>query len=269
MLYRIYIILLSVITLAVLPLVHDQRSHAADFTARQVTVAIHKAAAGDRIDFSGKDLSELDLAGIDFKGAQLSNTNLYGADLSGANLKAADLARAKLDRAVLTKADFSGANLEGATILKPSVFSSPEFNIAEAPNFTGAILRGARIAARMDGVKFREADLSGATIGPSDMSVEGGLAPSSLMHGADFSEANLSGSEIRNIDFTFGRFPGARLNGARLVALNLTNTDFSGADLTGAEFSGCKFEGATFTGAKGLDSVKGLEAVSNLNRPDR
>jgi uncharacterized protein YjbI with pentapeptide repeats len=268
MLHRLHIILLSAF-MAMLPLGGADRAHAADFTARQVTVAIHKAAAGEKIDFSGKDLSGLDLAGIDFKGAQLAKTNLYGADLSSANLKATNLAGAKLDRAVLTKADFSGANLEGATILKPSVFSSPDFDIAETPNFTGAILRGARIAARMDGVKFREADLSGAQIGPFDMSVEGGLAPSSLMQGADFSAANLSQTDIRNIDFTFGRFPGARLNGAKLTALDLTNADFSGADLTGAQFSGCKFDGATFTGAKGLDSAKGLETVSNLNRPDR
>lgn len=269
MLHRLQIILLTAVMLAVLPLTMSPRAQAADFTARQVTVAIHKAVAGEKIDFSGKDLSELDLAGIDFKGAQLANVNLYGADLSGANLSASNLAGAKLDRAILTKADFSGANLEGATILKPSVFSSPDFNIAESPNFTGAVLRGARIAARMDGVKFRDADLTGAKIGPFDMSVEGGLAPSSLMEGADFSAANLSATEIRNINFTFGRFPGARLNSAKLVALDLTNADFSGADLTGAEFSGCKFEGATFTGAKGLDSVKGLETISNLNRPDR
>lgn len=238
---------------------------AADLTARQVAIAIYKAPAGEKIDFAGKDLSELDLAGIDFKAALLSKANLYGTDLSGANLKAADLAGAKLDRAVLTRADFSGANLEGSTILKPSVFTTPDFDLAESPTFAGAILKGARIIAAFDGVSFRNADLSGSKIGPFDMSVEAGIAPSTLMKSADFTGADLSGAEMRNLNMTFGRFSGARLNGARLLALDLTNVDFSGADLTGAEFSGCKFDGAIFTGAKGLDSVKGLETASTLN----
>lgn len=239
---------------------------AADFTARQVAIAIHKAAAGEKIDFAGKDLSELDLAGIDFKSASLAKANLYGADLSRANLKAVDLSGAKLDRAVLTRADFSGANLEGASILKPSVFTTPAFDLAESPVFTGAILRGARITAALDGAIFRDADLSGAKIGPFDMSVEAGIAPSTLMKSVDFTGANLSGVEMRNLNMTFGRFTGAQLVGARLFALDLTNTDFSGADLTGAEFSGCKLEGARFSGAKGLDRVKGLETVINVDR---
>ncbi|MEZ5899071.1 MAG: pentapeptide repeat-containing protein [Hyphomicrobiaceae bacterium] len=239
---------------------------AADMTARQVAVAVFKAPPGAKIDLTGKNLSELDLAGIDFRSAMLARTDLYGSDLSGANLEGTDLSGSKLDRAIMTKTNFKGANLEGVTILKPSIFSTPDFNVAETPVFAGAHLKRARIAARMDSVNFRGADLSEASIGPFDMSVEGGLAPSSLMKGADFTDANLQGVDIRNVDFTFGRFTGANLKGARLTSLNLTNADFSGADLTDAVFSGCNFEGVKLTGAKGLNSVKGLETATNVDQ---
>lgn len=241
---------------------------AADMTARQVAVAIYKAPAGEKIDLTAKNLAKLDLAGIDFKAALMGGADLYGADLSRANLAGTNLAAAKLDRAVITKADFTGANLEGASILKPSIFTTPDFNITESPTFANANMRRARIAARMDGTSFRGADLSGSQIGPFDMSVEGGLAPSSLMKSTDFTGANLSGTDIRNVNFTFARFTGANLSGARLQLLDLTNAKFDGADLTGAEFSGCNLQGASFQGAKGLDTIKGLETVSNLDRSD-
>ncbi len=184
---------------------------AADMTARQVAVAIFKAPAGEKIDLSAKNLAQLDLAGIDFKAALMARTDLYGADLTGANLAGADLSAAKLDRAVLTKANFTGANLEGASILKPSIFTTPDFDITEGPTFAHANMKNARIAARMDGTSFKDADLSGAKIGPFDMSVEGGLAPSSLMKSTDFTGANLAGTDIRNVNFTFARFTGANL----------------------------------------------------------
>lgn len=258
---------LAILLLLLVPL-WTACAHAADMTARQVAVAVYKTPAGAKIDLSAKDLSELDLAGIDFKAALLGKTNFYGSDLTRANLTGSDLAGAKLDRAIITRANFASANLEGVTILKPSVFTTPDFDLAESPSFEGANLKGARISAALDGVNFRRAALAGAKIGPFDMSVEAGIAPSSLMKSADFTGADLSGVEMRNVNFTFSRFTNARLNGALLVSLDLTNADFAGADLTGVEFSACNMQGANFKGAKGLDSVKGLETVFNLNRSD-
>lgn len=242
---------------------------AADMSARQVAVAIFKAPPGEKTDLSGKNLSELDLAGIDFKAALLAKADLYGSDLSLANLTKADLAGAKLDRAVMTRSNFAGANLEGASILKPSIFTTPDFDIRESPNFADANMKRVRLAARMDGTSFRGADLSSSQIGPFDMSVEGGLAPSSLMKSTDFTGANLSGADIRNVNFTFARFTSANLAGARLQHLDLTNANFDDADLTGVEFTSCNLQGASFRGAKGLDTLKGLETVSNFDRSGR
>ena len=241
-------------------------AHAADYTAREVTEQFFKAKSGERVDFSGKDLSNLDLAGLDFKRADLQRANLYGVDLSLSNLSGVNLAGAKLDRAIVIGTDFSGANMEGATILKPSVFSSMKFDRADAPKFTGANLRSVRIIARMDGTDFRNADLSGARIGPFDMSGEAGMAPSTFMMGADFSGANLSGVEIRNVNFTFGRFVGTNLRGAKLFNLDLSKADFSGADLSGADVTNSNFEEANLTGAKGLSSLIGATTAKNLIR---
>lgn len=239
-------------------------ARAADFTAREVTQQFFKAKVGEPVDFSDKDLSNLDLAGLDFKHADMRRANLYGVDLSAANLSGVNLAGAKLDRAIVIGADFSGANMEGATILKPSVFSSMKFDYAEAPKFTGANLRSIRIVARMDGTDFRRADLSGARIGPFDMSGEAGMAPSTLMMGADFSGANLSGVEIRNVNFTFGRFVGTDLRGAKLLNLILAKADFSGADLTGADVTNSNFDEANLNGAKGLRTLIGAATAKNL-----
>ncbi len=238
----------------------------ADLTARNVATSVYKATAEAPVDFSGKDLSNLDLAGLDFKHARLAKVNLYGADLSTAKLASVDLSGAKLDRATIMRADFTGANLEGATILKPNVFSDMTFNHADAPNFSGANLRGARIAARLDGANFRGADLSGAVVGPADTGVEAGMAPSSRMIKVDFSDATLEGAVLQNLDLTFARFVDAKMAGAKLTKLDLTNADLNGADLTGADVSGTNFKGANLAGVKGLETLKGRDSASNLEK---
>ena len=240
-----------------------------DFTAREVTQAVFKSDVAKPVDYSGKDLSYLDLAGLDFKHAILVKTNLYGVDLSSANLAGANLSGARLDRATVVKADFSGANMEGATILKASVFSSAAFDHADAPKFNGANLRSSRISARLDGANFRGADMSHAKIGPFDMSGEAGMAPSSFMMGADFSGATMGGTEIRNVNFTFARFVGTDLRSAKLLGLELINADLTGADLTGADVTGTNFDGAILTGAKGLDKVTGLQTAKNFDKAVR
>jgi uncharacterized protein YjbI with pentapeptide repeats len=242
---------------------------AADMTARDVTLQFHKAEANQRVNLAGKDLSNLDLAGLDFKAAILTKSNLYGVDLTSANLKGADLAGAKLDRAIVIHADFSAANLQDASIVMLSVFSNDMINHAEAPKFTGANLRGARIAARMDGADFRGADLSNARIGPFERTSEAGMAPSSKMLAMNLSGATLNGMDMREVDCTFCRFTGAKLAGARFIHVDLSRADFSGADLTDADLSGSNLEGANLSGVKGFDTVKGLASVRNLETAQR
>ena len=123
----------------------------ADLTAREVTTRLYEAGAGTAIDLSSRDLRFLDLSGLDFKAARLSGSDLYGTDFTDARLAGSDLTHTRLDRSVLIRADFSGANLAGSTILRPTVFSTPSFNLADAPKFAGANLRGVRFMAHFEG----------------------------------------------------------------------------------------------------------------------
>lgn len=256
----------NLLALAVVALCCAGPASAAGLTAREITAKLYAASAGSPLDFSGADFSNLDLSGLDFKSAILRNANFYGADLTSANLAGTDLSGARLDRATLIGATFANARLENVTLLAPNIFSDVSFKAEETPKFSGASLRGARIAARIDGGDFRGADMTGARLGPSDRSAEAGMAPASKMLGCDFSNATLVDAEIRAVDLTFGRFISANLRGARLIDLDLTRADFSNADLTGADFSGSNLDGAILTGVKGFETVKGLDSVINLEK---
>lgn len=243
-------------------------SMAADLTARQVTETLFKARRGDPIDFSGKDLRSLDLSGLDFKGARLASADLMGADLTDANLTGVDLSGARLDRATVIRADFSRANLKGATLLGPTVFSSLNIDQTDAPRFVGGDLRGIRIAARLDGGDFRDADLTGAVIGRQS-AVWGSFKPRAAMHGANFSGAKLVGADLYATDLVFARFVGADLTRANLAYADLSRADLTGADLAGANLTDVDLDGAILTGAKGLETTVGFASVRNLDKAVR
>ena len=241
-------------------------SSAADFTAREVTEAVFKAVPGRILDFSGKDLSFLDLAGLDFKGATFANANLYGVDFTRANLKGTNLSGVKLDRAVVIRADFSGANLSGASIMRPSIYTTLDGNRDEAPKFSGANLHGVRITAMMDGADFRGADLTDARMGPHEPRADMSSMPGSILRGCDFSGANLRGADLMWAKLRFSKFTGANLSGVNLNGADLSKTDLSGADVTGADLAGADLDGADLRGVKGWETIKGRETVLNFDR---
>src|SRR5262249_24741097 len=89
---------------------------AADMTVKAVVERLVKSTREQPADFSGRDLSFLDLSDLDFKDARLAGADLYGTDLSHANLAGADLAGARLDRAAIIGTDLSGAHLSRARL---------------------------------------------------------------------------------------------------------------------------------------------------------
>lgn len=244
----------------------------ADFTAREISQALFKAVAGDRLDFSGRDLTYLDLSGLDFKGASLKYSDLYGTDFTGSNLTGSDLSHARLDRAVLIRANFSGANLEQATILRPTLFSDMTNNHADAPIFAGANLQGLRVSMYMEGSNFRGADLTGANFSPLEYKPGQGTLVTPMKNfcrSCDFSGARLEGANFFRLDLRFAKLTGADLRGANLSETDLSKVDLSGADLTGADVREADFDGANLAGVKGLDQAKGLEAAINLDKAFR
>lgn len=242
---------------------------AADFTARQITSALFKAKAGERLDYSNHNLAYLDLAGLDFKGAKLARSDLYGTDFSGADLKGADLSYTRLNRSVLVRADLSGANLTGATIFRPNIYSDLASNLNDAPRFAGANLTDARVVATLSGADFRGANLTNADFTPLEWR-PGQRAPSTMprnvLRSCDFSAAMMKGANLKEAILTFSRFIGADLTDADLTETDLSMVDFTGAELTGADLTGADLYGAKLTGVRGFDTVKGLPSTVNLDK---
>ena len=254
------------VAMTVLMLLSAPVAMAADVTARNVTDALFHATA--QVDYTGKDLSFLDLAGLNFKQARLAGANLYGSDLNRASFKGVNLEGAKLDNTIVTRSDFSGANLKGATLLSVTAFASLEPDRTDAPSFESANLSGAHIAARLDGANFRNADLTEARIGLLS-ATWGSYRPRAVFNGADFSGAKLVRADLHKGVFQFTRFVSADFTGAMLSDCDFTKANLTGANFSGADISGADFDAAILTGVTGLETASGAMSAKNLNKAVR
>jgi uncharacterized protein YjbI with pentapeptide repeats len=235
-------------------------------SARDVTVAVVKAGAGHPIDFSGRNLRDLDLSGLDFHAARLAGSDLFGADLTSSNLTGVDLSNGNLNRTIVIRADFSGANLHNVTFMRPSVSTSLEYDVAEAPKFAGADMRNIRMTGKMVGADFRGANLTGARLGPHEPRADISSMPASILKSCDFSGALLTDVDLSRAILTFSRFVGADLRRVSFVAADLSMADLSGADLTGSDLTGANLDGANLAGVKGFETVRGRDTIKNLDR---
>ncbi len=238
-------------------------------STREVTAAFFSASSGTRVTYTRRTLRDLDLSGIDFHQAVLTGSDLFGADLTGANLKGVDLSDGNLNRTIVIRADFSGANLRNATFMRPSVFSSLDYDSAESPKFAGADMRLIRMTSHMVGADFRGANLTGAHMGPHEPRADLSSMPASILKSCDFSGATLVDVDLSRAVLTFSRFVGADMRGASLVLADMTRVDLSGADLTGADLTDANLDEANMAGVKGFDTVRGRETIRNLDRAHR
>jgi uncharacterized protein YjbI with pentapeptide repeats len=240
-----------------------------ELTARDVTTAVFRAAPGERLDFSGRNLRHLDLSGLDFKGATLIRADLFGADLTGANLAGADLTGVNLNRVVAIRTDFTGARLADATLMRPNVSTTLDFWPAEMPRFTRADMRRIRMTVRLHGADFRGADLTAARMGPHEPRADLSSLPASVLTGCDFSGATLADVDLSRAVLTFSRFVDADMRRMNLTLADLSKADLSGADLTGADLTDANLDEANLVGVTGLDTVRGLDTVKNFDRAVR
>jgi uncharacterized protein YjbI with pentapeptide repeats len=238
-------------------------------TARDVTTAVFKSKSGTPVDFVGRTLRYLDLSGLDFQGTNLAGSDMFGADLTGSNLQRADLSNVNLNRTTVIRADFSGANLKGATFMRPSVTTTLDYDIAEAPKFAGADMRRIRMTSKMIGADFRGANLTGARMGPHEPRADLSSMPASILKSCDFSGAILTDVDLSRAVLTFSRFTGADLRGANLELADLSKADLSGADLTGADLTNANLDEANLSGVRGFETVRGRETIRNLDRAVR
>ncbi|XP_058473370.1 BTB/POZ domain-containing protein KCTD9b isoform X1 [Solea solea] len=153
------------------------------------------------LNFTGADLSRLDLRYINFKMANLRGANLTHANLSGANLERADLSMASLDGANLQGVKMLCTNAEGAS-LRSCNFEDPagiKANL-EGANLKGVDMEGSQMTginlrvATLKNAKLKNCNLRGATLAGTDLE-------NCDLSGCDLQEANLRGSNVKGAIF--------------------------------------------------------------------
>ncbi|XP_076140678.1 BTB/POZ domain-containing protein KCTD9b [Alosa pseudoharengus] len=153
------------------------------------------------LNFSGADLSRLDLRYINFKMANLSRCNLTHSNLCGANLERADLSYSNLEGANLQGVKMLCTNAEGAT-LKGCNFEDPaglKANL-EGANLKGVDMEGSQMTginlrvATLKNAKLKNCNLRGATLAGTDLE-------NCDLSGCDLQEANLRGSNVKGAIF--------------------------------------------------------------------
>lgn len=174
------------------------------FTSPLTRSALINSIERGRRNFSGEDLSGLDLSNItalyvlNFNNAKLVKTNFSGSTLYESTFHGADL----------TDADFTGANLR-----------CTEFNKDQKTGKV-AILKGAKFnySKQLHGAEFLEADLENANFTGTEL-VQ-----------AKFNGANLTGAKFDNADLSGVQFNGAKIQGSNITAADLiTASDLSEA----------------------------------------
>ena len=216
----------------------------------------------DRVSFVGADLSNANLAGASLVGARLDNARLSGVDLRSADLSGVSLFGANLSGADLRNGaypcdgeDFvgrrtrlTGANLSSAALVGAR-FVDGEPPAEEDIGEDGICAFAAAAAPEMSGVRWNQADLSGAVMHTADLSRAN--FTSTTMTGTDLRGACLRESTILRADLTDARLQGADLTDASVLDALLLRTDLSGATVTGVGFSGANLTGANFEGSDG------------------
>ncbi|XP_064630375.1 BTB/POZ domain-containing protein KCTD9-like [Lineus longissimus] len=153
------------------------------------------------MNFSGADLSRLDLRYVNFKHATLKKAKLAGTNLSCCNFERADLSQVILDGANLLGAKFLCANLEGAS-MRGCNFEDPAGSRAnmEGANMKSVDLEGSHMAA----VNLRVATLKNANLQNCDLRaavLAGADLENCDLSGCDLQEANLRGANLKGATF--------------------------------------------------------------------
>jgi len=212
-------------------------------TRAQVLERLAHATEQTPADFSGANLSGLDLSGVDFKRA-----NLTGARLVGTNCTHAAMFAVTLNKAIAHDADFSHAVLDVA-VMRGADFERAKFRDASlyatifiGADLTDADLSGARVIGTFENAKLVRARFVGTNFG-----ADPGNQPMGVMF-TNLTDADLTGADLTD----------ANLRKASLVRANLTGANVTGADVTGANLAA-----AILTSIRGRDKVKGLDKAKN------
>lgn len=221
---------------------------------RQIPVSLWRYADFTRtrfvdlasFSFRGLDLTDSIFAGVKLAGFDFTGATLTNADLSGTDLRGATLDGVKATHLILTRADF---RLGNATPVDLTGGGKPE-----APNFTGASLRGLRGQdAELSGAVLNQAVLRGATLTGANLrgaQLQGVLAsPGEGFRAADFADTGLTKTDFDRAQLNSANFRDARLLGARITNVIAADAEFPNATMAGVHLDGSTFKGVSFRGA--------------------
>jgi hypothetical protein len=172
-----------------------------DFILRLMSTPANCELRCQGVNFSGANLSKLDLRYINFKYAVMRGTDLSGTTLQYCNFERADLSGANFDGANLLGVKMLCVNLEGASMAGCN-FEDPAGCRA---NLEGANLKYVNLeGSHMAGVNLRVATVRRANLQNCDLR-------GAVLAGADLEDADLTRSDLQEANLR-----GANLKGASL-----------------------------------------------------
>lgn len=199
---------------------------------------------GQQADFSGQDLSGVNLQQADLRDAILDDANLQNAILHRALLDDASLEGADLRNAILSDASLNGAMLNAASL---------EGAKLRGASFVGAVLR----AASLKGVEFRSVDATRADFSFADMRKM--LVENSELGHAKFREADLRETVAKRSIYASCSFRSAALSYSKFIGCELPNCIFWQSEVVRCEFDqsilrGSGASSSDFSSSKFLDT---------------
>ena len=153
------------------------------------------------MNFSGANLSKLDLRHVNFKYATMKHANFSGANLSQCNFERSDMSGTILDGATLSGAKMVCVNLENAS-MRGCNFEDPT---GTGSNMEGATMKGVNLeGSQMAGINLRVANLRNANLQNCDLRtaiLAGADLENCDLSGCDLHEANLRGANLKDATF--------------------------------------------------------------------
>lgn len=190
-------------------------------------------------DFSGADLSRLDLQDSAFRNCALLETSFYAANLS----------RTRWQRCRAGHADFESGELVDARF--------------EASDLNNTVWRRARLAScsyrgcKLTGAAFEEVSYLGLAFDDC-LLIGADLRRMSFrkmrLGGLDFADADLSGCDFRDAVFQGGSLRDAHIKDSRFDGADLREADLGGLKLVNAK----QFAGATISPRQAAEIVRAM-----------
>jgi len=179
----------------------DSPFHRRDVVQALMTTSVVSELRFQGVNFSGADLSKLDLRHINFRFAKLVGADLKGANLAHCNLERADMTNCNLDGATLFGAKMVCAVCEGAS-MKGCNFEDPA---GSRTNMEGSNMKGCNLeGSAMANVNLRVANLRNANLQNCDLRsavLAGADLENCTLSGCDLQEANLRGANLTDVAF--------------------------------------------------------------------